>query len=256
MTRLLFVVIAWMLPVSTLLAQAPLDAEETLGMGDPPYGYLLTVTRVARPGTRDAVEEFFTRLRAAEAALGVPSLVDVYEVRGADRDIFVSRRGLSSFAEASQDTVARARRLLSDVYGGVKAGQLLDQLTAATSEVTTEIAVVQPERNAWRYPAEGAWRWLEVRRSSRAPRPPQAIRGPAPVDGTMVAPPPPFVRSMAVTGETATHVTTLFFHSLHERHAWASVPVDGDADPDSVVLLEYRPDLSRPAYRQVTRRER
>jgi hypothetical protein len=250
--------------VVTLLS-APTVAQAPSGPRavEPPFALLESTIREARPGQQSAIEDFYVKLRAAEAKLNVPGLTDIYVLEHGGAGLrYRSFRSLRSWADLDKRLQDITLDTLTRAYGDSDAQRLITALQAATESVTTEILRVIPGRSTWRDNSGQAWPYVEVRRTRVKPDRvaqhdefQERIRAVRANAGTA-----PEVRFQVALGEGFVFVTSRYFKNYAERDSWQDelAKAYGQPEADRLVnqwrqtlidteshVLRLRPDLSR-----------
>ncbi|MDH4064250.1 MAG: hypothetical protein OEW19_07595 [Acidobacteriota bacterium] len=259
MSRLAYVLVTAWFVTAPLMAQAPAAPHAV----EPPFVFVESTIREARAGQQGAIEDFYLKLRAAEAKLQVPGLTDIYVLEHGGAGLrYRSFRSLRSWAgldtrlqDVTLDTLTRA-------YGEAEQRRLVAALQAATASVTTEVLRVIPGRSTWRNNGGQAWPYVEVRRTKVRPERvaqhddfQERIRAVRASAGAA-----PEVRFQIMLGEGFVFVTTRYFRNYAERDTWQDELTKAYGEPEAnrlinqwrqtlieteSLVLRHRPDLSR-----------
>ncbi len=252
------VLVAWIC-VPGVLAQAPTGPRPV----EPPFAFLESRIREAKPGQQAAIEEFYTKLRDAEAKLKVTGLTDVYVLeQGGTGQRYWSFRSLRSWADLDTSLAQVTNETLAKAYGEAEQQRLTAALVNATESTSTEILRVLPGRSTWRDNSGQAWPYIEVRRTHVRPERvaqhdefQERIRAVRASAGTA-----PEVRFQVALGEGFVFITSRYFRKWAERDTWQDelVKAYGQPEADRLVnqwrqtlmsteahVLRHRPDLSR-----------
>jgi hypothetical protein len=249
--------------ITQAIALAAGSASAQTAPVDPPFKHVAVSTRVVKPGMQAAVEEYFTKLRAAEAKLGIRGLTDVYVVaQGARTPTYVTSRTLRSWAELDVDNAAKSREMLVRAYGEKEAARLGTALGLASESVTSEVQTVMPGLGNYRPGKDGGhYNYLHVRRNYVKPgmqgqytalvakmREVRAAAGAAPEYRWTIA-----------EGPVAVFGTTRYFDSWKDRDLWEnemgkvlgeaeaakwSAQFEACLDHAEAYVVRRRPDLS------------
>lgn len=244
---------------SLALAQAPSMPRAV----EPPFAFAQSTTRQAKFGQQAAIEDFYLKLRAAEAKLKVPGLTDVYVLaQGGPGQEYRVFRSLRSWADLDTDLGARTDDTLRRAYGEAEQQRLNAALQSATESVVTEVLRVLPGRSTWRDNGGQAWPFIEVRRTLVRPDRvaqhdefQERIRAVRASAGTA-----PEVRFQTALGPGFVFVTSRYFKTWAERDSWQDelAKAYGQPEADRLInswrqtlisteayVLRHRPDLSR-----------
>jgi len=244
---------------SGALAQSPTGPRPV----EPPFALLESTIREARSGQQGAIEDFYLKLRAAEAKLNRPGLTDIYVLEHGGAGLrYWSFRSLRSWADLDMRLQDVTPDTLTKAYGEAEAARLVAALQAATESVTTEVLRVIPGRSTWRDNNGQAWPYVEVRRTRVRPERvaqhdefQERIRAVRANAGTA-----PEVRFQVALGEGFVFVTSRYFKSYGDRDTWQDelAKAYGQPEADRLInqwrqtlieteahVLRYRPDLSR-----------
>jgi hypothetical protein len=259
MRRLVLALLAATSLTPATLAQAPTGPRPV----EPPFALLESTVREARPGQQSAIEDFYLKLRAAEAKLNVPGLTDIYVLEHGGAGLrYRSFRSLRSWADLDKRLQDVTLDTLTRAYSDTEAQRLLSALQTATESVTTEILRVIPGRSTWRDNGGQAWPYVEVRRTRVKPDRvaqhdefQERIRAVRANAGTA-----PEVRFQVALGEGFVFVTSRYFKTYGERDTWQDelAKAYGQPEADRLInqwrqtlidteshVLRHRPDLSR-----------
>jgi len=259
MRRSAVALVAAILLSTPALAQAPTGPRPV----EPPFALMESTIREAKPGQQAAIEDFYLKLRAAEAKLNVPGLTDIYVLEHGGAGLrYRSFRSLRSWADLDKRLQDVTLDTLTRAYGEADAQHLVGALQAATESVTTEILQVIPGRSTWRDNNGQAWPYIEVRRTRVRPDRvaqhdefQERIRAVRANAGTA-----PEVRFQVALGEGFVFVTSRYFKTYAERDTWQDelAKAYGQPEADRLVnqwrqtlidteshVLRHRPDLSR-----------
>lgn len=151
---------------SAVLAAATIRLMAAPADGDPPFTYIEVSTRVVRPGQQQAVEDYYLKLRAAEAAQRVVGVTDIYAVaQGGRPETYVSMRTLTAWSDLDDDVESAQQAVLARAYGEPTAQRLQQDMAAASESVTNEVQRVTKGYNRWRLsPGGRPWPFMQVRR--------------------------------------------------------------------------------------------
>jgi hypothetical protein len=230
---------------------------------EPPFAFIESSVRDARPGEQRAIEAFYAKLREAEAKLGAAGLTDVYvRDQGGEGLVYHSFRSLRSWADLDRGTRAAASDAITKAFGPGEFERLADAMQNATVSFSTEILRVLPGRSTWRDNAGKAWPYIEVRRTKVRPERvaqhddfQERIRAVRANAGTA-----PEVRFQVALGEGFVFVTARYFKLWADRDSWQDelVKAYGQPEADRLVnqwrqtlieteahVLRHRPELSR-----------
>lgn len=230
---------------------------------EPPFVLVESTIREARPGQQGAIEDFYLKLRAAEAKLQVAGLTDIYVLEHGGAGLrYRSFRSLRSWAGLDTRLQDVTVSTLSKAYGEEEQRRLVAALQAATASVTTEILRVIPGRSTWRDNGGQAWPYIEVRRTKVRPERvsqhddfQERIRAVRASAGTA-----PEVRFQVLVGEGFVFVTSRYFRKYADRDAWQDELAKAYGEPEAnrlinqwrqtlveteSLVLRHRPDLSR-----------
>ena len=128
------VIVAAILLSTPALAQAPTGPRPV----EPPFALMESTIREAKPGQQAAIEDFYLKLRAAEAKLNVPGLTDIYVLEHGGAGLrYRSFRSLRSWADLDKRLQDVTLDTLTRAYGEADAQHLVGALQAATESVTT-----------------------------------------------------------------------------------------------------------------------
>jgi hypothetical protein len=230
----------------------------------PPFALVQVTTREARLGMQDQIEEYYVKLRAAEAKLGIDGLTDIYVVaQGGRTQVYKAFRPATSWADLDDDVPARSRDTLTRAYGDAEARRLGQAMSGASESVTTEVLEIDGGLSNWRPSSTGRpWPYMQVRRNVVKPgMQRQYLQFAARMrDARARAGAVPEVRWHVVEGAGAVHGTTRYFRGWQDRNLWESelAVVFGDDEAASLVaqfdgaiertetyVLRHRHDLSR-----------
>lgn len=230
---------------------------------EPPFGFIESTIREAIPGRQGAIEDFYLKLRAAEAKLGVPGLTDVYVVEHGGAGLrYRSFRRLRSWATLDTRLQDSTIETLTKAYGEAEQQRLVLALQEASASVVTEILRVLPGRSTWRDNDGQPWPYIEVRRTKVRPERvaqhddfQERIRAVRANAGSA-----PEVRFQVALGEGFVFVTARYFRKYADRDTWQDELVKAYGEPEANRLitqwrqtlieteshvLRHRPDLSR-----------
>ena len=261
------VVIAIVSTTATIGAQAPTGPRPV----EPPFSFVESSLREAKAGQQSAIEEFYLKLRAAEAKLSVRGLTDIYvRDQGGSGQQYYSFRSLSTWADLDTRLGQVAAETLTKAYGPEEYQRLTTALQGATESITTEILRVLPGRSTWRDNSGQAWPYIEVRRTHVRPERvaqhdefQERIRAVRANAGTT-----PEVRFQVALGPGFMFVTARYFKTWADRDTWQDelAKAYGQPEADRLVnqwrqtlldtenfVLRHRPDLSRVQPRPVRR---
>lgn len=230
---------------------------------EPPFVLIESRIREAKPGQQAAIEEFYVKLRAAEAKLGEPGLTDIYVLeQGGAGQRYWSFRSLRSWADLDTSLADVTADKLAKAYGDAEQQRLTAALQAATASTTAEVMRVLPGRSTWRDNNGQAWSYIEVRRTKVRPERvaqhdefQERIRAVRANAGTA-----PEVRFQVALGDGFTFVTSRYFRKWADRDTWQDelAKAYGQPEADRLInqwrqtlveteahVLRHRPDLSR-----------
>lgn len=234
--------------------------------GDPPFEYVQVSTRIARPGHHGAIEEFYTKLRAAEGKAGIAGVTDVYVVvQGGRAPTFVSFRTMSAWHQLDDDLGERSVDALTRAFGDAEARRLALLLESASESVVNEVLRVSHGLSNWhRSPSRRPWPYMQVRRTTVKPTMQgqylafaRAVR-----DARIASQATPELRWQVVEGPGHVFGTTRYFRGWQDRDLWEDelpVALEPDQyqkwmgvlaasiDRTETQVLRYREDLSRAA---------
>jgi hypothetical protein len=259
MQSLLVSVVTVAIAVPVVLAQSPTGPRPV----EPPFAYIESRIREATPGQQAAIEEFYVKLRAAEAKLNVPGLTDIYVLeQGGAGQRYWSFRSLRAWSELDTSLAEVTADKLQKAYGEAEQQRLTAALQVATLSTSTEILRVLPGRSTWRDNNGQAWPYIEVRRTKVRPERvaqhddfQERIRAVRANAGTA-----PEVRFQVALGDGFTFVTSRYFRKWAERDMWQDelAKAYGQPEADRLInqwrqtlvetvahVLRHRPDLSR-----------
>ena len=118
---------------------------------EPPFSFVESSVREARPGRQGAIEEFYLKLRAAEAKVSARGLTDNYVLdEGGAGQLYYSFRTLRSGADLDTRLAQVAADTMTTAYGTEEYQRLATALQEATASTTTEVLRVLPGRSTWR----------------------------------------------------------------------------------------------------------
>jgi hypothetical protein len=240
-------------------AQAPLGPRPV----EPPFVFLESTTRQAKPGQHAAIEDYYLKLRAAEAKLKVAGLTDVYAlVQGGAAPQYKSFRSLRNWSELDTSLDQTTADTLTRAYGEAEQQRLTSALLDATDSFSSEVLRVLPGRSTWRDNAGQAWPYIEVRRTHVRPERvaqhdefQERIRAVRANAGTT-----PEVRFQVALGEGFVFVTSRYFKAWSDRDTWQDelAKAYGQPEADRLInswrqtlirtesyVLRHRADLSR-----------
>ena len=250
-------------------AQAPVGPRPV----EPPFVFLESSTRQAKPGQHAAIEDYYLKLRAAEAKLKVAGLTDVYAlVQGGAAPQYKSFRSLRNWSELDTSLDQTTADTLTRAYGEAEQQRLTAALLDATDSFSTEVLRVLPGRSTWRDNAGQAWPYIEVRRTHVRPERvaqhdefQERIRAVRANAGTT-----PEVRFQVALGEGFVFVTSRYFKAWSDRDTWQDelARAYGQPEADRLInswrqtllrtesyVLRHRADLSRARAATSTARE-
>lgn len=230
---------------------------------EPPFVFIESMIREVQPGRQAAVEDFYLRLRAAEAKLKIAGLTDVYLLeRGGTGPRYWSFRPMRAWASLDTNIDQVTAETLSKAYGESEQRRLTDALEQATLSIRSEILRVLPGRSTWRDNDGKAWPYVEVRRTRVRPERvaqhdqfQERIRAVRASAGTA-----PEVRFQVALGAGFVFVTTRYFRTWGERDTWQDelAKAYGQPEADRLInswrqtlietenyVLRHRADLSR-----------
>ncbi len=191
---------------------------------DPPFKYVAVATRVVKPGMQPAVEEYYTKLRAAESKLGIRGLTDVHVVtQGARTPAYVITRTLQAWADLDVDTATTSRQTLVRAYGEKEAARLSTALGLASESVSSEVRSVMPGLGNYRPGKDGGHHgYAQARRYFVKPgMQPQFTALVAKLrEVRATAGAAPEYRWMVAEGPVAVYGTTRFFDNWKDRDGW------------------------------------
>jgi hypothetical protein len=240
-------------------AQAPTGPRPV----EPPFVFLESSSRQARPGRQAAVEDYYLKLRAAEAKLKVAGVSDVYVlVQGGAAPQYRTFRSLRNWSDLDQSLDVTTTDTLTRAYGEAEQQRLTAALHEATESFSTEVLRVLPGRSTWRDNNGQAWPYVEVRRTHVRPERvaqhdefQERIRAVRANAGTT-----PEVRFQVALGEGFVFVTSRYFKAWSDRDTWQDelAKAYGQPEADRLInswrqtlirtesyVLRHRPDLSR-----------
>jgi hypothetical protein len=245
--------------VPAIIAQTPAGPRPV----EPPFVLVESTIREARSGQQGAIEDFYLKLRAAEAKLKVAGLTDIYVLDHGGAGLrYRSFRSLRSWADLDTRLQDVTIDTLTKAYGEAEQQRLIAALQAATESVTTEILRVLPGRSTWRDNKGEAWPYIEVRRTKVRPERvaqhdefQERIRAVRANAGTA-----PEVRFQVALGEGFVFVTSRYFRTYAERDTWQDELARAYGQPEAdrlvnqwrqtlveteALVLRHRPELSR-----------
>jgi hypothetical protein len=240
---------------------------------EPPFVFLESTTRQAKPGQHAAIEDYYLKLRAAEAKLKVAGLTDVYAlVQGGAAPQYKSFRSLRNWSELDTSLDQTTADTLTRAYGEAEQQRLTSALLDATDSFSSEVLRVLPGRSTWRDNAGQAWPYIEVRRTHVRPERvaqhdefQERIRAVRANAGTT-----PEVRFQVALGEGFVFVTSRYFKAWSDRDTWQDelAKAYGQPEADRLInswrqtlirtesyVLRHRADLSRVRAATSTARE-
>jgi hypothetical protein len=230
---------------------------------EPPFVFLESSTRQAKAGQHAAIEDYYLKLRAAEAKLKVAGVTEIYVlVQGGAAPQYRSLRSLRNWAELDTSLDQTTADTLTRAYGEAEQQRLTAALHDATESFSTEVLRVLPGRSTWRDNNGQAWPFVEVRRTHVRPERvaqhdefQERIRAVRANAGTT-----PEVRFQVALGEGFVFVTSRYFKTWSDRDTWQDelAKAYGQPEADRLVntwrqtlirtenyVLRHRPDLSR-----------
>jgi hypothetical protein len=259
MRRLVFTPLIVAAVASGSLAQVPAGPRPV----EPPFVFLESGARQAIAGRHPAIEDYYLKLRAAEAKLKVAGLSDVYEVvQGGPGRHYKSFRSLRTWSDLDTTLEQTAADTLTRAFGEAEQQRLTAALQEATEALSTEVLRVLPGRSTWRDNGGQAWPYIEVRRTHVRPERvaqhdefQERIRAVRANAGTT-----PEVRFQVALGEGFVFVTSRYFKAWADRDTWQDelARAYGQPEADRLInswrqtlvrtesyVLRHRPDLSR-----------
>lgn len=230
---------------------------------DPPFTLVTVGTRQAKFGQQGAIEEYYVKLRAAEAKLNVAGLSDVYVVaQGGRGQQYKTIRTLKAWADLDTELGARSTDTLRRAYGEAEQQRLTGALLNATDFVINEVLRVRPGMSNWRDNNGGAWPFIAVRRDTV--KPDMLLQHAAFVEKMRVARASsgagPDLQWTVDVGPGFVQGSSYYFRTWAERDSWPFplVKAYGQAEADRLnasrrqaltstesYVLRHRPDLSR-----------
>jgi hypothetical protein len=270
MRRLVLTLLVVVVAAPGFRAQAPVGPRPV----EPPFVFLESSTRQARPGQHAVIEDYYLKLRAAEAKLKVAGLTDVYTlVQGGTAAQFKAFRSLRNWSELDTSLDQTTADTLTRAYGEAEQHRLTAALLDATDSFSTEVLRVLPGRSTWRdNTGQAAWPYIEVRRTHVRPERvaqhdefQERIRAVRANAGTT-----PEVRFQVALGEGFVFVTSRYFKAWSDRDTWQDelAKAYGQPEADRLInswrqtlirtesyVLRHRPDLSRVRAAPGTARE-
>ena len=240
-------------------AQAPTGPRPV----EPPFVFLESSTRQAKSGQHATIEDYYLKLRAAEAKLKAVGVTDIYLlVQGGAALQYRAYRSLRNWSELDTSLNQTTTDTLTRAYGEAEQQRLTSALHDATESFSTEVLRVLPGRSTWRDNNGQAWPYVEVRRTHVRPERvaqhdefQERIRAVRANAGTT-----PEVRFQVALGEGFVFVTSRYFKAWSDRDTWQDelAKAYGQPEADRLInswrqtlirtenyVLRHRPDLSR-----------